>query len=365
MNYYVKTVESGCKMRKKTVAVVFGGASPEYNISLMSAYSIINAINREEYEIVLIGITKQGVWYRFTGDVEDIQEDKWHTRKECLRDAIISPSRGGGLIEIKNAIAVSVPIDVVFPVLHGRYGEDGTVQGLCELAGIPLVGSGCAASALCMDKDRAHKLVSLSGIRVPKSICFESVPTDIETMTAIDELGFPVFVKPVKAGSSFGISKVEEKQALLQAIKAAFYYDDAVLLEESIDGFETGCSVVGNDELIIGRVDEIELSGDFFDFDEKYSLKTSKIHMPARIDSQTEQYIKDAAKTIYRVLGCKGYARIDIFLTGKGEIVFNEANTIPGFTSHSRFPNMIKGIGIDYPALIKLLIELGIGSIKT
>ena len=346
-------------MGKKNVAVIFGGVSPEYDISLKSAYSIIKAINREKYEPVLIGITRQGQWYKYTGDVEEIPNDKWHTQEECLQNAIISPSRGGGLIGLKNGIAVSIPVDVVFPVLHGRYGEDGTIQGLCELAGIPVVGSGCASSALCMDKDRSHKLVSLEGIRVPKSVCFEYSPGDEEVLSAGNEIGLPLFIKPVKAGSSFGITKVDKESQLLQAVKSALEYDDAVIMEECIDGFETGCSVVGNDELITGRIDEIELAGGFFDFEEKYSLITSKIHMPARIDKETETQLQETAKTIYRTLGCKGYARIDIFLTSNQEIVFNEANTIPGFTSHSRFPNMMKGVGIDYPELVEMLIELG------
>jgi len=349
-------------MKKKTVAVIFGGYSPEYDVSIKSAYSIISAIDRDKYEIILIGITRQGQWHKYTGAVEEIPNDKWHIDDRFLQSAVISPSRGAGLIEFQDGIATHVPIDVVFPVLHGKYGEDGTVQGLCELAGIPVVGSGSASSALCMDKDRAHKLVSLAGIRVPKSICFEYAPSDDEMLSAIEKLGLPLFVKPVRAGSSFGITKVEEKTELQEAVRIAFTYDDAVIIEECVDGFETGCSVVGNDELMTGRVDEIELTHGFFDYEEKYTLKTAKIHMPARIDEETERRLQETAKNVYRVLGCRGYARIDIFLTNKREIVFNEANTIPGFTSHSRFPNMIKGVGIEYPELVDMLIELGVRS---
>ena len=346
-------------MNKRTVAVIFGGRSPEYDVSLKSAYSIINAINTGKYEVVLLGITRQGHWYRYTGPVEDIPNDQWHTRDDFLVSSVLSPSLGGGLVELRNGLAVSSNVDVVFPVLHGRFGEDGTVQGLCELAGIPVVGSGSAASALCMDKDRAHKLVGQAGIRVPKSVCFECAPTDEEALSVGRELGLPLYVKPVKAGSSFGITRVDHSSGLLDAVRLALSYDDAVILEESIDGFETGCSVVGNEELITGRIDEIELTGGFFDYEEKYTLKTSKIHMPARIDEGTERRLQETAKKIYRTLGCKGYARVDIFLTSQGEIIFNEANTIPGFTSHSRFPNMIKGIGIEYPKLIEMLIKLG------
>ena len=347
-------------MDKKTVAVIFGGCSPEYEVSLKSAYSIISAIDRRKYDVILIGITKQGLWHRYTGCVEDIPEDKWQADDTCLRSVVLSPSRGAGLLEIANGRVAAVPIDVVFPVLHGANGEDGTIQGLCELAGIPVVGSGSAASALCMDKDRAHKLVSLAGLRVPKAVCFEHTPADDEILAAARGLELPVFVKPVKAGSSIGITKVEDFSMLIEAVRSALLYDDAVIIEEGIDGFETGCSVVGNRELITGRVDEIELTGGFFDYEEKYTLKTSKIHMPARVDADTERRLQEAAKMIYRTLGCRGYARIDIFLTNDNEIVFNEANTIPGFTSHSRFPNMMKGVGIGFEQLVDMLIELGI-----
>ena len=345
-------------MNKKTVAVLFGGYSPEYEVSLKSAYSIISAIDRVKYDVVLLGITRQGRWYLYSGSVEDIPNDEWHIDESRLHNALVSPSRGEGLLTITDGLAAPVHVDVFFPVLHGRYGEDGTVQGLFELSGVPVVGSGAAASALCMDKDRAHKLVSQAGIRVPKSICFEYAPAVDEVIRSTEDLGMPLFVKPVKAGSSFGITRVEDTSELLEAVRLALAYDDAVIIEEYIDGFETGCSVVGNDELKTGRIDEIELAGGFFDYEEKYTLKTSKIHMPARIDADTERRIQDAAKLIYRVLGCRGYARVDIFITSKHEIVFNEANTIPGFTAHSRFPNMMKGVGIEYPELVEMLIEL-------
>ena len=367
-------------MNKKTVAVVFGGCSPEYEVSLKSAHSIISVIDREKYDVVLLGITRQGAWYRYTGDVEDIPTDRWHNDERHLASAVISPSRkagvlqtaasdsplrgadiGAGVLEFVDGRVISVPVDVVFPVLHGRNGEDGTIQGLCEIAGIPVVGSGAAASALCMDKDRAHKLVSLAGIRVPESVTFEHTPTDDEIIAAAQTLKLPLFVKPVKAGSSIGISKVRELPLLPDAVRLALEYDDAVIIEECIDGFETGCAVVGNRELTTGRIDEIEISGEFFDYEEKYTLKTSKIHMPARIAPDTEIRLQEAAKTIYRTLGCRGYARIDIFLSKQGEIVFNEANTIPGFTLHSRFPNMMKAIGVGFPELVDRLIGLALG----
>ena len=225
-------------------------------------------------------------------------------------------------------------------MLHGKNGEDGTVQGLFELSGIPLVGCGTLASALCMDKDRAHKLVSLAGIAVPKSVVLEK-NTTAARQRILDTLSFPVFVKPVRAGSSFGVTRVEDGT-----------------VEEAVPGFEVGCAVLGTDTLTVGRADEIELSGGFFDFEEKYTLKTSRIHMPARVDAATELRIQEAAKTIYRALGCSGFARVDLFLTPSGKLVFNEVNTIPGLTAHSRFPNMMKGIGLSFPQMIDRLLGL-------
>jgi len=347
-------------MRKKTVAVIFGGFSPEYEVSLKSAYSIINAIDREKYEVILIGITRQGKWYKYSGPEEDIPTDKWQENAENLKPAMISPSRGTGLLVFDGSTAAESLVDVVFPVLHGKNGEDGTIQGLCELAGIPVVGSGSAASALCMDKDRAHKLVSLKGIRVPKSLCFEYMPAYEEIMAAANEVKLPLFVKPVKTGSSLGITRVEDESKLIDAVRYALKYDDAVMIEESIDGIEVGCAVIGNNDPETGRIDEIEVPGGFFDYVEKYTLKNAKIHIPARIDEESESRLQEAAKIIFRTLGCRGYARMDMFLAKDGEAVFCEANTIPGFTPFSQFPRMMKAVGVDYPELVDMLIDLGI-----
>jgi D-alanine---D-serine ligase len=377
-------------MERKRVAVIFGGRSPEYEVSLKSSHSIISAIDQDKYEVMMLGITKGGAWYRYTGDLAGIPADTWHADSRFLKPAFISPVSGAGLLEFDGVVAPQVPfdgeagshrpfgggsashmpfhgvgvslapLDVAFPVLHGRYGEDGTVQGLCELAGLPVVGSGAAASALCMDKDRSHKLVSLAGIAVPKSICFEYRPPEDELIAAAHGLTLPVFVKPVKAGSSFGIAKVRDYAGLPAAVATALTFDDAVIVEEAVDGFEVGCAVVGNHELVTGRPDEIEISGEFFDYEEKYSLKTSRIYMPARVDADTENRLRETAKEIYLALGCRGYARVDMFVTKGRRIVFNEVNTIPGFTAHSRFPSMMKGVGMDFKTLVDKLISLAL-----
>jgi len=347
-------------VRKKIVAVAFGGFSPEYEVSLKSAYSVINAINREKYDIMMLGITNTGQWYKYTGAVDDIPNDNWHKDEKHLSKAFISPNRGGGVLVFDNDGTAAISVDIVFPVLHGRYGEDGTVQGLCELAGIPVVGSGSAASALCMDKDRAHKLISLEDITVPKSICFDYFPANETLLSAVKTLDLPIFVKPVKAGSSIGVTKLDNYADVTAAVEEAFKYDNVVIIEEAIKGKEVGCSVIGNHELKTGRANEIEVSHGFFNFKEKYTLETSKIHTPARIDSESENKILEAGKKIYKALGCRGYARIDMFLKDDGDVVFLEANTIPGFTAHSQLPRMMKAVGMDYPELVDTLLELGL-----
>ena len=343
-------------MDKRTIAVIFGGCSPEYPVSLESSHSVIVNLDREKYDVIMLGITKGGEWYRFYGDVSALEDDSWRSGK-CV-PAVISPDREvHGTIEFGEDGVRATRIDAAFPVMHGKNGEDGTIQGLCELAGIPVIGCGTLCSAICMDKDRAHKLAELAGADVPAAIVLTGMPDADDIEARVAALGYPVFVKPVRAGSSFGITKVSSPAALMDAVRFAFQFDREVIIEEAITGFEVGCAVMGNDELVIGRVDEIEIYGDIFDYEEKYTLKTAKIHMPARISEETEKRIQATAGKIYRALDCRVMARVDMFLTPDGRIVFNEVNTIPGFTPHSRFPNMMKGIGLDFPALLDALVD--------
>ncbi len=346
-------------MQKKTIAVIFGGNSTEYEVSLQSASAVLENINKEKYSVVPIGITRNGNWYHYTGKIENIANNTWFEEKEKICTAAVSQNPSvKGLIELREGTYRILQIDFAFPVLHGKNGEDGTVQGLFELAGIPIIGCNTLASALCMDKDRAHKLVSLAGISVPQAVTFKRFEQEKGLQEIDSKLSYPLFVKPVREGSSFGITKVLERGELEMAVELAFLHDTEVIVEEMIDGFEVGCAVLGIEKLTVGRVDEIELSSGFFDYTEKYTLKTSKIYMPARIDAKTEQRIQEAAVTIYKALGCSGFARVDMFYTKSGEIVFNEVNTIPGFTSHSRYPNMMKGIGLPFARMLDKLIGL-------
>ncbi len=327
-------------MDKRTVAVLFGGCSSEYSVSLASAQAVVQHMDRERYTPVLIGISRSGAWLHYTGPVERIAEDTWNDPRWCA-PAVVSLDRGDQTLLVRRGKQVErVHLDAAFPVLHGKNGEDGTVQGVFELAGIPLVGCGVLASALCMDKDRAHKLAAVAGVSVPNSYVLGRGEAG-EAASRAERLGYPIFVKPVKAGSSYGVTKVTERGQLTAAVELAFSHDDAVLLEECISGFEVGCAVLGNDVLTVGAVDEIELQSGFFDYTEKYTLKTAQIHVPARIRPEQSAQIQETARTVYRALGCRGFARVDLFLDAQGRIVFNEVNTIPGFTAHSRYPRYV------------------------
>lgn len=346
-------------IRKKRIAVLFGGCSTEYEVSLQSAAAVLKHMDAGRFDVLPIGITREGDWYHYTGRMELLLDDSWHTDRDNLHPVVISTNRSApGFLEKKGNEHRMIKADLVFPVLHGKNGEDGTLQGLFELAGIPVIGCDTLSSALCMDKDRAHKLVSLAGIAVPLSAAFSHAGKAAAVEKIAEQFQYPLFVKPVRAGSSVGITKVNGAEELDAAIEYAFTYDREVIVEEAIEGFEVGCAILGRDELLVGRVDEIELAEGFFDYREKYTPEASRIHMPARINAETERRIQETAISIYRTLGCAGFARVDMFYTPSGEIVFNEVNTIPGFTAHSRYPNMMKGIGLSFPQMLNALLEL-------
>lgn len=360
-------------MGKYSVAIIFGGSSSEYGVSLESAHSVICNLDRERFDPVMIGISKRGDWFWFHGNVSKIREDTWCDSRVCVPAALSLDRRRKGLLLFPKEGSVHptfrpgearqdfIPIDAVLPVLHGKNGEDGTVQGLVELAGLPLAGCSVLASALCMDKDRAHRLVNAAGVRVPKAVTLKRGRAGEEALRAFaQETGYPLFVKPVKAGSSLGVTKVCRADQLMDAASLAFDYDDEIIVEENIPGFEVGCAVLGTDDLMTGEVDEIELAEGFFDFTEKYTLKTSAIHVPARISPQKAKEIKETAKRIYRALDCSVFARVDMFLTPEGEIVFNEVNTIPGFTEHSRYPGMMKAAGFSFQEILTKILKLAL-----
>ncbi len=343
-------------MSRKKIAVIFGGQSGEHGVSLESAYSVLTALDKDKYDVIPVGITKEGAWFVYNGDYSAVKNDEWAENHDRLLPALISHSRAdSGILTLGGHGGELIKIDAAFPVLHGKFGEDGTVQGVLELAGIPIIGCGTLSSALCMDKHRAHRLAAAEGIPVPEAVVINK--NELRNLSGIS-MTPPLFVKPLRAGSSLGITRITELNRLSSAAENALLYDDDIIVERAVEGFETGCAVVGTSELITGRPDEIELSHGFFDFEEKYTLKTSEIHCPARVTPEKEREIREMAKRIYRILGCRGFARVDMFLTPSGKLVFNEVNTIPGLTAHSRFPKMMDAAGIPLPRLLDKLIGL-------
>ncbi len=345
---------------RPAIGVLFGGCSPEYEISLKSAHGVLTHLDTTRYRPVLIGLTRDGQWRLFAGDPARILDDTWLEDPSC-RPAVISPDRQTHGLLVTDGSQLSVlHLDAALPLLHGRNGEDGTVQGLLELAGIPVIGCGSLASALSMDKHRAHQIVAAAGIRTPQAFTARRTTDPRLILTAVAELGYPVFVKPVRAGSSFGLSKVEDPAGLPAALRLAWDYDEEAIIEEAIAGFEVGCAIVGTDDLVTGVVDEVELGQAIYDYAEKYHPSVSRIHVPARIPAGQAEAVKRSAVTVYRALGCSGFARVDLFITPSGRIVFNEVNTIPGLTPVSRFPRMLNAVGLDLGQLIGRAIDQGL-----
>lgn len=353
----IQTNMHACKL-----LVFFGGCSSEYAVSLESACAVLQALDPARYAPVPVGITRQGAWLYYTGPIGAIADDTWHTDAAHCTPCTLDLARGSNSLWLADGVRVA--FDAAFPILHGKNGEDGTLQGALELAGVPLVGCGCLAGALCMDKDRAHRLAAMAGVAVPRGQAFGKGASPAALRTAAESIGWPVFVKPVRAGSSFGISCVKGPADLEKAVDEAFGYDDVILLEQAIPGAEVGCAVLGNPggELVTGEPDLIQLApGEaLFDYGEKYTLAHSAILCPAPVPAETARRIRETAQTVYRALGCRGFARVDLFLTPDGGLVFNEVNTIPGLTAHSRLPGMMKAAGMGFPALLDRVIELGV-----
>lgn len=353
----LKTNMHACKL-----LVFFGGCSSEYAVSLQSACAVLQTLDPARYAPVPVGITRDGAWLYYTGPIEAVAADTWHKDAAHCTPCTLDLTRGARALWLADGGRVA--FDAAFPILHGKNGEDGTLQGALELAGVPLVGCGCLAGALCMDKHRAHLLAAVAGVTVPRGQTFYKGADPAALRAAADAIGWPVFVKPVRAGSSFGISCAKDPAELEQAVAEAFRYDDVILLEQAIPGSEVGCAVLGNaaGDLVTGEPDLIQLApGEaMFDYGEKYTLAHSAIHCPAPVPAETARRIRQTAQTVYRALDCRGFARVDLFLTPDGDLVFNEVNTIPGLTAHSRLPGMMKAAGMGFSALLDRVIELGV-----
>ena len=350
-------------MKKLSVCVLFGGMSPEHEVSLRSAESVLNNIDHEKYNVFPVGITKDGDWILFGGkDYSMLPSGEW---KNCPgnRRAAISPVRGQGLLSFEGDCVVREWIDVVFPVLHGENGEDGAVQGLLQLAGIPYVGPHIAASAVSMDKTLTKLVVDHAGVTQAAWHLVRRGDLDIHMDKVLDTLEsrfpYPMFVKPAGTGSSVGVSKAADRDALSQALLAAAAFDEKILVEEFIHGREVEVAVMGNGNPVASICGEIDSGAEFYDYDAKYVTDTSVAYIPARICEDVEETVREAAVKVYSAIGCQGLSRVDFFVTYEGDrVVFNEINTLPGFTSISMYPKLFAASGIPYSELIDELLKL-------
>lgn len=345
----------------KNALVLFGGVSSEHDVSTVSASYVLDNIPTEKYNVIKIGITKDGRWFKYDGEISNLPEDKWVKDTDNLTKAVISPDRNDhGIIVFGKDKVETIRIDVCFPVLHGKNGEDGTIQGFLQVAGIPFVGCDMISSACCMDKVMTNTLADAAGIAQAKWIGLNEYNYRKNPQMYIDKaadyLGFPIFVKPANAGSSVGVSKAKDKDALAEAIDIAFKEDNKLVLEEGITGMEVECAVLGNEEPIASICGEIEPANDFYDYEAKYVNPASLLHIPARLDDAKMNEVREAAKNAYIALGCTGLARVDFFVReSDGKVMLNEPNTIPGFTSISMYPKMFAASGVPYSELIDRL----------
>lgn len=350
-------------MAKQRVAVLFGGMSSEYEISCISAAAVIDHIDRDKYDVMPIGITKNGRWLLFPGSTDLIREGKWETFPDCA-PAFISPDRTThGIVTSHEGSFDVVKLDMVFPVLHGYGGEDGSVQGLLELAGIPYVGCDVLSSAMTMDKAVANLVFDAAGIPHTPWLAItrrEAANFDDIVARVQGKLAFPIFVKPATSGSSIGVSKAVDWDSLRTAIQLASAHGPKIVLEQAVVGQEVECAVLGNHELFGTLPGEIVSCNEIYDYEAKYqSGDASVLHLPARLDKEKLEEVRDMALVAYRALGCTGLSRVDFFVEeGTQRVILNEINTIPGFTPISMYPKLMEHAGISFTQLTDRLLQL-------
>ena len=356
-------------MDKINVCILFGGISPEHKVSLRSAESVLNNINKEKYTVLPVGITPEGKWILFGGsDYSMLPAGTWDSHPgNC--PAAVSPVRGQGLLCFEGDGVTTRKIDVAFPVMHGENCEDGAMQGLLQMAGIPYVGPHVAASAVSMDKTLTKLVVDHAG--VPQAAWQLVRRSDLsrrkEAMLDLleERFDYPMFVKPAGTGSSVGVSKAANREALAEALESAAKYDDKVLVEEFIHGREIEVAVMGNENPVASICGEIDSGADFYDYDAKYITDTSTAYIPARIPEDVQENVREQAVKVYSAIGCQGLSRVDFFVTFEGNrVVFNEINTLPGFTSISMYPKLFAASGIPYSRLIDELLKLALEAHK-
>ncbi|MDX1889145.1 D-alanine--D-alanine ligase family protein [Mycolicibacterium sp. 050158] len=354
------------------VAVVYGGRSSEHAISCVSAGSILRNLDPERFEVVAVGITPDGSWVLTDGRPEtlaitDGRLPEVSDGSGSVLALAADPRRRGELLSLgEGAGQVLAAVDVVFPVLHGPYGEDGTIQGLLELAGVPYVGAGVLASAAGMDKEFTKKLLAAEGLPIGDQVVLRANAATLE-LDDRERLGLPVFVKPARGGSSIGVSRVDTWDGLDAAIAVARTFDPKVIVEAAVHGRELECGVL---ELPDGRVEastvgEIRVAGvrgredAFYDFATKYLEDAAELDVPAKVDDEIAEEIRQLAIRAFRAIDCQGLARVDFFLTDDGPVI-NEINTMPGFTTISMYPRMWAASGLDYPALLATMVDTAV-----
>ena len=352
-------------MKKLSVCILFGGMSPEHEVSLRSAESVLSNIDKEKYNVIPVGITKDGDWVIYGGkDYSELPAGTWMQNPDNCR-GVISPIRGQGLLIFEGDCVVRELIDVVFPVLHGENGEDGAMQGLLQLAGIPYVGPRVSASAVSMDKTLTKLVADQAGVTQAQWLLVRNSELELRMDAVMDQVenrfAYPVFVKPAGTGSSVGVSKAADRAALRAALLKAGTYDEKILVEEFISGREVEVAVMGNQSPMASVCGEIDSGAEFYDYDAKYLTDTSVAYIPARIPEDVAESVRDAAVKIYSAIGCQGLSRVDFFVTyDENRVVFNEINTIPGFTSISMYPKLFAASGIPYGQLIDELLQLAL-----
>ena len=351
---------------KMCVVLLFGGMSSEHEVSRVSVGNFVNNIDREKYEVLTVGITKEGRWLYTEATAAQMADGSWEELAGNMA-CVISPDRAdhGMILFTPEGHVEKVHVDVVIPVLHGLWGEDGTVQGLLELAGIPYVGCGVLASAVCMDKAVANALFEANGVPHTRWLAADrwEIESDLEGVCEGVEkkLGWPVFVKPANAGSSVGISKVSSRDELKKAINLALENDRKVVFEAFVDGQEVECAVIGSDPAVATRPGEILAGAEFYTYDDKYKNGVSQTVIPAHLPEAKLDEVKTYAAMAYTALGCEGLARCDFFVEkDTGRVLINEINTFPGFTPISMYPKLMEHEGIPVPALIDRLIALAL-----
>ncbi|QNO16130.1 D-alanine--D-alanine ligase [Alkalicella caledoniensis] len=343
----------------KNIAVIFGGKSGEHEVSLQSAKFIMEMIDKEKHNVVPVGISKDGQWY--TGD--DVREGLLNKELRGKPISIKLFGKNKGFMVKEEDSWRELDIDLVFPVLHGTYGEDGTLQGMLDLLNIPYVGSGVLGSSVAMDKGMMKEVFKSQGLPVGPYVVFNKYLWDNEQenqVNKMEELGYPLFVKPANLGSSVGISKAKNREQLLAAVEEAFQYDLKLVVEKGLKARELECSVLGNDDLFVSTVGEIVPGNEFYDYNAKYIDDNSEIIIPADLPEGVEGQVQELAKLAFKGLDCLGLSRVDFFFDEDGKVWINEVNTLPGFTSISMYPKLLEASGVTAKDLVKMLIDLAL-----